>query len=276
MIYLRRKLGLPRSLFVRLLLTAFAVTALAGSPTGCTAKTSAPNLTAQPRTPSDVVREFYKAMRERRFQEAFALTIYKPAVEGLNAEEMEILRPGFEEKAAQIPASVEIMGEQISGKIATVFVKVPVNEGSPQITSQPLNLIKSDADWIILLGTEADQAEVKKAGKRYFLDALIEGHEADVEDILKRLVLWQGVYSQQHGGQYGDFPALIKAGMLGANVIDPKLSGYNFRITVGKDGKSYVANAEPLNHGKTGKLSFWMDQTGLIKSADNGGKPFKP
>ena len=273
MICLRRKLSLPHSLFVRLLLTTFAAIALLGSPAACTAKTSSPS-PAQPRTPSDVVREFYKAMREQRFQEAFALTIYKPAVEGLNAEEMEILRPGFEEKAAQIPATVEIMGEQISGKNATVFVKVPVDVSSPQVTSQPLNLFNSSGSWLI--GTEADAAEVTKAGRRYFLDALITEHEGDVEDILKRLVLWQGVYIQQHGGQYGDFPALIKAGMLGANVIDPKLSGYNFRITVGKDGKTYVANAEPLSYGKTGKLSFWMDQTGLIKSVDNGGKPFKP
>ena len=228
----------------------------------------------QPRTPSDVVREFYKAMREHRFKEAFAFTIYKSAVEGLNAEEMEILRPGFEEKAAQIPAAVEIMGEQISGSNATVFVKVPVNESSPQVTSQPLNLINSGGNWII--GTEADLAEVKKAGRRYFLDALVLEHEGDVEDILKRLVVWQGIYSQQHGGLYGDFPALIRSGMLTSDVIDPKLSGYNFRITVGKDGKSYVATAEPVRHGQTGKLSFWMDQTGLIKSADNGGKPFKP
>lgn len=273
MIYLRRKLSLARSLFVRLLLMTFATIALVGSPAACTAKTSSPS-PAQPRTPSDVVREFYKAMREKRFQEAFALTIYKPAVEGLNAEEMEILRPGFEEKAAQIPPTVEIMGEQISGKIATVFVKIPVDVSSPQVTSQPLNLFNSGGSWLI--GTEADADEVKKAGRRYFLDALITEHEGDVEDILKRLVLWQGVYSQQHGGQFGDFPALIKAGMLGANVIDPKLSGYNFRITVGKDGKSYVATAEPLSHGKTGKLSFWMDQTGLIKSADTGGKPLNP
>lgn len=273
MIYPRSKLALPRRLFVRPLLMAFAAIALVGSPVACTAKTSAPNL-AQPRTPSDVVREFYKAMREHRFQEAFALTIYKPAVEGLNAEEMEILRPGFEEKAAQIPATVEIMGEQISGNNATVFVKVPVDVNTPQVTSQPLNLTNSSGNWLI--GTDADQAEVKKAGRRYFLDALIAEHEGDVEDILKRLVVWQGIYSQQNGGRYGDFPALIKAGMLGSNVIDPKLSGYNFRITVSGDGKSYVANAEPLSHGKTGKLSFWMDQTGLIKSGDTGGKPFKP
>ena len=273
MIYLHKKLSLPRRLLARLLLTAVAAICLLGSPAACTAKTSAPN-PAQPRTPSEVVREFYKAMREHRFQEAFALTIYKPAVESLNAEEMEILRPGFEEKAAQIPPTVEIMGEQISGKIATVFVKIPVDVSSPQVTSQPLNLTNASGSWLI--GSDADADEVKKAGRRYFLDALILEHEGDVEDILKRLILWQGVYSQQHGGQYGDFPALIKAGMLGANVIDPKLSGYNFRITVGKDGKTYIATAEPLSYGKTGKLSFWMDQTGLIKSADTGGKPLMP
>src|SRR5882724_12358795 len=71
------------------------------------------------RTPSDTVREFYKAMHDHRFKEAWALTIYKSAVEGLNAEEMEDLRPDFEEKAAAIPDQVEIAGETISGDIAT-------------------------------------------------------------------------------------------------------------------------------------------------------------
>lgn len=273
MTYLRRNFDLPPSVLVRLLTSTFVLLILVASPVACTAKTSAPPA-AQPRTPSDVVREFYKAMREHRFKEAFSLTIYKSAVEGLTAEETELLRPGFEEKAAQIPANVEIMGEQISGSNATVFVKIPIDIASPQVTSQPVNLINSGGSWII--GSEADQAEVKKAGRRYFLDALIAEHEGDVEDILKRLLMWQSIYSQQHGGRYGDFPALIQAGMLGGNVIDPKLSGYNFRITVGKDGKTYVASAEPAQYGKTGKQSFWMDQTGAIKSGDKGGKPFQP
>ena len=229
-----------------------------------------------PRTPTDVVREFYKAMREHRYRDAFSLTTYKPAVEDLNAEEMELLRPGFEEKAATIPANVEITGEQISNDKATVFVKVPVSESSPQVTSQPLNLIKSGSDWIILFGSEADAAEIKKAGRRYFLDALMEGHEADVEDFLKRLVIWEGLYASQHNGLYGDFNALIQGGMFSNDVIDPKLSGYQFWITLAKDAKSYTVGAQPVRHGQTGKLSYWMDQTGAIKSVDNGGKPLKP
>src|SRR5213082_3855578 len=67
------------------------------------------------RSPSDVVREFYKAMREHRFKDAWAMTIYKPAVEDLSAEEMEDLRSDFEQKAAQVPAHIEITGEQIQG-----------------------------------------------------------------------------------------------------------------------------------------------------------------
>src|SRR2546423_13430297 len=88
------------------------------------------------RSPSDVVREFYKAMREHRFKDAWAMTIYKPAVEDLTNEEMEDLKPDFEMKAAQVPEQVEITGERIQGNIATVFVKIPITESTPQVTSE--------------------------------------------------------------------------------------------------------------------------------------------
>ena len=68
-------------------------------------------------------------------------------------------------------------------------------------------------------------------------------------------------------------PALIATDLISKESGDPKAAGYNFQITVAKDGKSYIATAEPTRYGRTGKLSFWMDQTGAIKSADNGGKP---
>jgi hypothetical protein len=223
-----------------------------------------------PRTPSDVVREFYKAMREHRFKDAFSLTIYKPASEGLSAEEMEDLRADFEEKAAAVPEQLEIAGEQIDGKTATVYVKVPINESTPQTISQPVNLINSGGGWII--GTEADQVEVKKQGRRFFLNAMIAQHQGDIEDLLRRVIAVQIVYSQQHGGTYGDLTALINAGLVPKDAGDPKVLGYNFRVTVGKDGKTYLAGAEPTRHGHTGKLSYWMDQTGTIKGVDNGGK----
>ena len=241
---------------------SIALLGIFGSTAGAGAQTQ--------RAPSDVVREFYKAMREHRFKDAWALTIYKPAVEGLSAEEMEDLRPDFEEKAAQVPETVEITSEQITGNTATVFVKVPVSESTPQNTSQPVNLINSGGAWII--GDEANQAIVKKAGRRFFLDALIIQHHSDIEDLLKRVIAVQIVYVQQHN-TFGDLAALINAGLVPKAAGDPQELGYNFRVTVGKDGKTYLAGAEPTRYGHTGKLSYWMDQTGTIKSVDNGGKP---
>jgi hypothetical protein len=228
----------------------------------------------QPRTPSDTVREFYKAMRAKKFREAWALTIYKPAIDGLTTEEMEDLRPDFEERASKVPDQVEIMSEQINGSTATVFVKVPSPDGSGQITSEPVALINSPSGWII--GDGASQAIVKKAGRRFFLDAMIDGRQSDMEDLLKRLIAVEVAYSQQHKGEFGDLAALLGAGLMSHDVADPAATGYNFHITVGKDRNTYVAGAEPARYGHTAKLSFWMDQSGAIKSADNGGKPLSP
>jgi hypothetical protein len=249
---------------ISLVLVLLTACSAAGNPVG------AQQTTAQ-RGPSDVVREFYKAMREHRFKEAWALTIYKSAVADLTADEMEDLRSDFEDKAAQIPEKVEITSEQIKGNSATVYVVVPATESTPQVTSQPVTLINSDGHWII--GDETNHDIVKKAGRRFFLDALISEHQGDVEDLLKRLIAVQIVYSTQHNGVFGDLPALIATTLIAKEAGDPNSIGYNVRITVAKDGKSYVASAEPTRYGRTGKLSFWMDQTGAIKSLDNGGKP---
>src|SRR5215510_14413794 len=106
------------------------------------------------RAPSDVVREFYKAMREHRFKDAWAMTVYKPAVEGLSAAEMEDLRPFFEAQAAPVPEQIQIDNEQVAGNTAKVFVQLPATDSSPQITSKPVDLIYSGGVWII--GTEAE------------------------------------------------------------------------------------------------------------------------
>jgi hypothetical protein len=234
---------------------------------------SAVSLRAQTeRSPSDVVRDFYKAMREHRFKDAWALTVYKPAVEGLSAQEMEDLTPFFEAQAAPIPDQIQIDTEKISGNAAQVFVQLPPAEGSPQITSKPVDMILSGGSWII--GTEAEQESVKKAGHRYFLDAVIDLNQENMADTLKRLVGMEAAYAQAHAGAFGDAKALVAAGLMSDDMFDPKVSCYHFTLTI--NGKMFVATAEPTRYGHTGKLSFWMDQTGAIKQADNGGKPLQP
>jgi len=224
------------------------------------------------RSPSDTVREFYKAMRERKFREAFDLSIYKPAIDPLTPKEFEDLRPDFEAMAAAIPDKVDLTGEQISGDSATVFVKVKESETGEQPKAEPLSLILESGSWII--GDRENQQIVKSAGKDFFFNARIDTHHSEVNNIFQRIALAEAVYAQQHNGQYGDLAALIAAGLIPKDLEGTATTGYRFRITLSGDRKSWTAAAEPAQYGRTGKLSFAMyaGQPG-VHSADTGGKP---
>lgn len=221
------------------------------------------------RSPSATVLEFYKAMREKRFREAFALSIYKTAIDGLKPQEMEDLRPDFDLMAAAIPENVELNGEQISGDLATVFVKVP-NMNDPAGQPEPVTLMLVNNEWII--GDKENQAVVKKAGNAFFFNLRITTHQNDATDMLQKISVAELIYSKQHDGAFGDLVALIGAGLIPKDIEGTETTGYRFHITLGKDAKTFTANAEPAQYGRTGKLSFYMDQGG-IRSGDNAGKP---
>jgi len=221
-----------------------------------------------PRSPSDTVREFYKAMREKRFREAFGMSIYKPALEGLTPDELKDLQPDFEAMAAAIPDKVDLTGEQISGDVATVFVKVKESESGGQ--AEPVSLIRIEGNWII--GDRENQAVVNKAGKNFFFNARIDTHHQEAKNMLERISLAQLVYGQQHNGQFGDMPALIAAGLVPKDLEGTQSTGYRFSVMLSADRKSWTASAEPAKYGRTGRLSFFMDKNG-VKSGDSGGKP---
>lgn len=224
------------------------------------------------RSPADTVKEFYKAMREKRFREAFSISIYKPAIEGLTDAEFEDLRGDFERLALaiaeKIPGDVSVTGEQISGDRATVFVKVKDPDGADQ--TEPVMLMLLDGSWI--LGDKDNQAIVAKAGKEFFFTARIDTHHNEVQDIFKRIALAQLAYSQQRNGQFGDLAALITAGLLPKDLEGTATTGYRFRVNVSADKKSWQATAEPAQYGRTGKLSFYMDAAG-VRNGDVAGKP---
>src|SRR5687767_11625414 len=94
----------------------------------CGAMAAAGQPAVPQRSPSDTVREFYKAMREKRFREAWALSIYQPAVEGLTQEEWNELLPDFEKTALavtqKVPANLQITNEVVSGDTAVVSIKI--------------------------------------------------------------------------------------------------------------------------------------------------------
>lgn len=235
--------------------------------------TSAPQ--TGPRSPSETVREFYKTLREKKFREAFSLSIYKPAIEPLKPQEFEDLRPDFEKMALavseRIPEKLEIMGEQISGDLATVFVKVLDSDGKEKM--EPAGLILIDSAWV--LGDRENLEIVKKAGKKFFFNARIDAHHSDVQDMLTRISLALLLYSQQHNGQFANLATLIAAGLLPKDLEGTESTGYRFQINVSPDAKTWNAQAEPAQYGRSGRLSFFMDAAG-VRSSDTGGKPLSP
>ena len=266
--------------FPAYLLFLFILASVGTAPTLADAQTSsAPNPAhhhpaatgvAADDTPSGVVREFYRALRERRFRDAFAMSIFRPAFEPLSAEELEDLRSEFEQQAVEVPENIQLTGEQISGDEATVFMKLGEGEN---IKIEPVYLMRQKGTWII--GDREKQKHVEKRGKKFFFDARIDAHHEDVENLLKRIQVMQVVYSSRHGGQFGDLKQLVHDGFVPQDLLSSESTGYLFHVTVGDGGKSFQAGAEPARYGRTGRLSFYVDASGL-KSEDKGGKPLNP
>jgi hypothetical protein len=227
------------------------------------------------RSPSDTVRDFYRLLRERKFKEAFGMSIYRPAIESLSPQEFEELRPDFEKMALavveKIPEKLSITGEQISGDVATVFVNVLDADAKEKV--EPASLIKIDNAWIV--GDRENLELVKKAGKQFFFEARINAHHNDVQDMMTRISLAQVAYSQSHNGQFGNMLDLITAGLLPKDIEGTESTGYRFLINKSADGKGWSAAAEPAQYGRSGRLSFHLDSSG-IRSGDMGGKPLMP
>src|SRR5678815_5912798 len=110
-------------------------------------------------------------------------SIYRPAIDPLSAAEFEDLRPDFEKLAGAIPEEVNITGEQISGDIATVFLKVRDDANKDQ--AEPVTLIRVGSNWIV--GDKDNLDIVTKAGKEFFFNARINTHHDEVQTMLLKI-----------------------------------------------------------------------------------------
>jgi hypothetical protein len=243
-----------------------------------TATTAQPKTVVQqptPQTPTATVLEFYRLMRAGQFREAFTLTIFKAAIEGLTAEEMEDLKPDFQALAQFIPDKVELGGEQINGNNATVKVKIK-DIDEDKIVDRPVQLRRGESGgWVMLAEDPNAEAAVKRDGKNYFFNLRIETHHDEVVTMIDRIAKAEFVYATQSGGFYADLPTLVRAGLLPDDVLSSASTGYNFRLSLSNDKKSYTGGAEPARYGRTGRYSYYFTVNAYDKK-DTGGKPYQP
>ncbi|MDQ4123816.1 MAG: hypothetical protein M3209_20450 [Acidobacteriota bacterium] len=238
------------------------------------AKQNAGQVSAAQQTPTQVVKSFYQNLKEQRFREALMLTNWRPAVENFTPQEAEDLRSNFKYLAAQ--ASVEITGEQLSNNAASVFVK-GVDAQSREMKVEEVRLRREDNNWVIVLGDAETEAALKREGKNYFYRLWMENRHREAQYILEDIYKAELIYSMTGDGSFADLNTLVNKRLLSADVLGTEV-GYRFRVQLAPDKKKYSVNAEPLQYGKTGKLSFLLeigkDGKPVLKSNDNNGAPY--
>ena len=70
-------------------------------------------------------------------------------------------------------------------------------------------------------------------------------------------------------GDYGSLESLVSSKMITRDMLDKY--GYGFSVTTSGSGFEVVAT--PNEYGKTGKRSFFIDQSGVLRGDDHGGGP---
>jgi hypothetical protein len=70
-------------------------------------------------------------------------------------------------------------------------------------------------------------------------------------------------------GSYGSIDVLIEQKLLQKEFLEK----YGYRFDVNVLGDRFEVTAVPQEYGKTGKRSFFIDQTGVVRGDDHGGGP---
>ena len=226
----------------------------------------------EPNSPADTVRAFYQNLREGKIRAAIYLTNLRPAIEGLTDTELKEFQVDFEAIAAQVPEKLEINGEIVSGETATVTAKLP-GDNPDKLELQEIHLRRDNGVWVILSVDEDAEKKVKQEGKNYFYTLKIETHQEEAKQMLDRIAKAQMVYAPQNGGNYGEIPELIGAGLLPDDVRSSASTGYLYNLKLSPDKKNYTATAAPAAYGKTGKLTFTVELNGKspkLTSRDEG------
>jgi type IV pilus assembly protein PilA len=88
----------------------------------------------------------------------------------------------------------------------------------------------------------------------------------------------QATYQATYGnGDYGTFAQLSEANLIALVLAAGTYRGYIYQLTVTARSDATPARfslkAVPLEYGKTGIRSFYLDETGVVRGADKGGQP---
>jgi hypothetical protein len=208
------------------------------------------------RSPTGTAVSFYRALKEKRYVEGFRHSVYRNAVEGLTAAELKDLEPDFVRTFASIPDKIEPKGERITGETAVVSLKFG---GLEEL--QSVALIRVGGEWLV--GDQETLALVNAQGRAFFFTKRMLVNEGEAYEMLQRIIGAEIIYSRKFEGKNAGLVELIRLGGVPKDIEDGETGGYRFSLTVSADEKSFFATASPTAYGKTGRISFYADISGI-------------
>ena len=116
-------------------------------------------------------------------------------------------------------------------------------------------------DWIAMLmaGLSVDRKATP-----------IMNNELRAVGVLMSIRSAQTTYKTGKGkGSYATREQLVSEGLVPMRVLETE--GYRLEITT--TGDKFQVTATPTEYGKTGRQSFYLDESGVIRGADHGGQP---
>lgn len=97
-----------------------------------------------------------------------------------------------------------------------------------------------------------------------------EMNEGIATGLLQYIASAENQYKSGPGkGSYASFQQLVDAKMLMPEQFDK----YGYKFDIAASGDQFEAVATPREYGKTGKRSFFIDKSGVVRGDDHGGAP---
>lgn len=98
-------------------------------------------------------------------------------------------------------------------------------------------------------------------------DRPVSTNESIAKSALQTIAAAQTTFHSTKDGRYGTLQELIDEGLVYKDLTEH----YGYRIQVTVSSNRFEAIAVPVDYGKTGRNSFFIDESNILRGGDHGG-----
>jgi len=99
-------------------------------------------------------------------------------------------------------------------------------------------------------------------------ESMPSSNEAIARGLMQSLANAEATFKSTEGNSgYGTLEQLVSAGLFNREMLEK----YGYRIEVSASSDKFQITAVPTEYGTTGKLSFFIDESQILRGGDHGG-----